>query len=250
MTNIESPEKRGRKKLPPERVYEGSQFSTDDVADLERWVLDLNSTQGGVTLTRLKERFLSMKNLKVRAAAIRKTLRRLGYNWGPAKKMGKLKKCVSRTARIRRYLLEYSEALGLQSNGGEDGSEYVIVYMDESYIHQRHTSGHTWAKKNENIIRTGGGLGSRCIVVHAITDDGLLFKEGSQRVVNDTHELKIDSRVGVCWAREKGRLSQKHERKKLLSVGNKAFDSFVRGVLQRQENDPCSGQCSVSSHPG
>ena len=56
MTNIESPDKRGRKTLPPERVYEGSQLSTDDVADLERWVIDLNSSQGGVTLKRLKER--------------------------------------------------------------------------------------------------------------------------------------------------------------------------------------------------
>ena len=134
----------------------------------------------------------------MRTAAIRKTLRRLGYKWGPAKKMGKLKKCVSRTARIRQYLLEYSEALRLQRDKGDDGSEYVIVYMDESYIHQRHTSGHTWAKKNENIIRTGGGLGNRCIVVHAITDDGLLFKEGAQRVVNDTHELK-EKRSTAEW---------------------------------------------------
>jgi len=198
MADIESPEKRGRKKRPPERVYEGSQFSTDDVADLERWVIDLNSTQGGVTLKRLKERFLTMKNLKVRTAAIRKTLHRLGYKWGPAKKMGKLRKCVSRTARIRQYLLEYSEALRLQRDGDGDGCEYVIVYMDESYIHQRHTSGHTWAKKNENIIRTGGGLGSRCIVVHAITEDGLLFKPGSERVANDSHELK-EKRYTAEW---------------------------------------------------
>ena len=61
LTNIESPKKRGRKKLPPERVYEGSQFSTDDVADLEGWVIDMNSTQSGVTLERLKERFLKEK---------------------------------------------------------------------------------------------------------------------------------------------------------------------------------------------
>ena len=79
---------------------------------------------------------------------------------------------------------EFSEALKLEESG-----EHVIVYMDESYVHQRHTTGRTWGKPNERIIRTDGGKGLRCIILHAITKQGLLYCDGDQRVEDDTHEL-------------------------------------------------------------
>ena len=61
---IESPQKRGRKRAAPERVYEGSQFAPDDVADLEHWVFELNSEEEGCTLKKLRKRFLMEKTSK------------------------------------------------------------------------------------------------------------------------------------------------------------------------------------------
>ena len=99
--DILSPQKRGRKKLDPEKVYEGKQFSTEDVASLEHWVLELNSEEGGVTLKKLAKRFLDEKNLSVKNHVIRKAMMRLGYCWGNAKKLGRIKKYATRVARIR-----------------------------------------------------------------------------------------------------------------------------------------------------
>lgn len=196
---IVSPKKRGRKKMAAGTVYEGEQFSQTDVRDLEEWILQLNSEHGGVTLSKLRKRFLHEKGLKVRNHTIRKTLLRLGYVWGSAKKMGKLKKFGARKERIRTYLLEYSEALRLQEEGDDDGNEYVIVYIDESYVHQRHTTGFTWGKKTEpRIIRTGGGKGLRIIILHAITKDGLLFQKGFERVENDNEKLN-EKRPTAEW---------------------------------------------------
>lgn len=86
-------------------------------------------------------------------------------------------------------MLEFSAALQLEENGDNDRNEYVIVYMDESYIHQHHTTGRTWGTPGERIIRTGGGKGTRCIILHAITKHGLLFHDGAQRIKDDTHEI-------------------------------------------------------------
>ena len=184
--------------MAPEVVYEGNQFAPEDVADLEHWVLEMNSEEGGVTLAKLRKRFLDEKNIKVRYHVIRKALMRLGYRWGSAKKLGRIKKFATRTARIRQYLLEFSEALNLEENGDDEGNEYVIVYMDESYIHQRHTTGRTWGKPGERIIRTGGGKGSRCIILHGITKDGLLYKKGEQRITDDSADIEKE-RCSAEW---------------------------------------------------
>ena len=78
-------------------------------------------------------------------------------------------------ASIRRYLLRYSELLEREKK-----DEVVLVYMDESYIHQGYCSGFTWAPKSKNKVvkgRTRGvNKGKRLIIIGAITKDGVLEK--------------------------------------------------------------------------
>lgn len=57
----------------------------------------------------------------------------LGYRWGSAKKLGRIKKFATRTERIRRYSLEFGEALK-EENGDDERNEHVIVHMDKPYI--------------------------------------------------------------------------------------------------------------------
>ena len=46
-SEIDSPQKMGKKRMVPEVVYEGNQFALEDVADLEHWVFEMTCEQGG-----------------------------------------------------------------------------------------------------------------------------------------------------------------------------------------------------------
>ena len=79
-------------------------------------------------------------------------------------------------ARIRSYILSLSAAMKEEENG-----DAVIVYMDESYIHQGQRTKFSWyycADKNNKKFNTykgqGSNSGKRIIVLHAMTKDGML----------------------------------------------------------------------------
>ena len=78
-------------------------------------------------------------------------------------------------ASIRRYLLRYSELVQREKK-----REVVLVYMDESYIHQGYCSTGTWGPQRKNKVvkgRTRGvSKGKRLIIISAITKDGVLEK--------------------------------------------------------------------------
>jgi len=64
VSDIECRKERGRKRVSAGRVYERSQFSPNDVTDVERWALGVNSEQGAVTLKKLRKRFLNEQTSK------------------------------------------------------------------------------------------------------------------------------------------------------------------------------------------
>ena len=68
--------------------------------------------------------------------------------------------------------------------------------MDESFLHQKHSANYTFFhpdSEDTNKIFCGTGKGQRLIIVHAISDDGLLSVPGEGRVENDTWELKEEA---------------------------------------------------------
>jgi hypothetical protein len=77
-------------------------------------------------------------------------------------------------ARIRQYVMEYAAALAEEEKG-----KAIIVYMDESYIHQGQRTKFSWyhvkTTANANVYRgQGSNSGKRIIVLHAMTKDGML----------------------------------------------------------------------------
>ena len=76
-------------------------------------------------------------------------------------------------ARIRSYLVALAAAMKEE----EDGTA-VIVYIDESYIHQGQRTKYSWYCKNSEKKNTyqghGPNSGKRIIVLHAMTKDGML----------------------------------------------------------------------------
>ncbi|CAN0169096.1 unnamed protein product [Ascophyllum nodosum] len=79
-----------------------------------------------------------------------------------------------RLTRIRMFLAEMDRA-----KRAEDAGEAVVVYMDESFVHQAHASVYSYflADKNGEVDSAFGrttGKGQRMIIVHAITKWGPL----------------------------------------------------------------------------
>ena len=182
---LSSPLQRGRKRLDfAKRVYEGSQLHEAHIPYLDGWIIDLNATEGGVTLAKLQDLFEEHCNVEVPKHVLRTVMKRLGYTWGKAKR-GSPQKLDREEydSRVREFLFEYASALKRQAS--EEGKfRYVIVYMDESYCHQRHSKRYTWFHPDhdmKNTIFCGSGKGTRLIIVHAMTEEGMLFVDGNQR---------------------------------------------------------------------
>ena len=113
-------------------VYEGRQLSEAHIPYLDGWIVDLNATQGGVTLAKLQDLFEEHCNMEVPKHVIRTVMKRLGYTRGKAKRGSPQKLDREQyDSRVREYLLEYANALRRQASEEEE-YRYVIVYMDES----------------------------------------------------------------------------------------------------------------------
>ncbi|CAF0833932.1 unnamed protein product [Rotaria sp. Silwood1] len=96
----------------------------------------------------------------------------------------------NRLKRIGQFLIKYASALKLEKK-----KEAVICYMDESYVTTGHHSHYGWYSDNEDKdIRTGAGVGKRLILVHAITNDGLLHKTGNSNNKTISAELIYEAK--------------------------------------------------------
>ena len=110
---------------------------------------------------------------------------RLLYRLGYRRRRGRIKTPPldgKRLARIRRFLVEMDRAVK-----EENKDEAVIVYMDESFVHQAHGSAYSYFFTDENGVVDDGfgrttGKGLRMIMVHAITKHGPLVSRDSNVV--------------------------------------------------------------------
>ena len=95
----------------------------------------------------------------------------LGLDYKYTKKRGVFMATIPRQTRIRKFMIEFSRALVLEATG-----EYVIVFTDESYIHQFHSRLKSWVKADGSGGGTGksSSKGKRLVILHAITRFGFL----------------------------------------------------------------------------
>ena len=73
---------------------------------------------------------------------------------------------------FRRFVVQYNTALQ-----EEKAKQAVVVYSDESYVNTGHHSQYGWFLP-EWRFRAATGKGSRLIIIHALTKDGLLTTNG------------------------------------------------------------------------
>lgn len=219
-----SPKKRGRPKLDPTKCYSGSQLSEVHILYLEGWI-DMTKREGECVNVKILQGLLREEcNVDVPAHVIRTVLGRLGYIWGKAKKVGmSTRKSPDAEKLLHDYLVKYADALKKQATG-----EYVIVYMDESFLHQKHSANYTFFhpdSDSKNKVFCGTGKGQRLIIVHAISEDGLLSVPDEGRLEDDTWELKEEALTAEWVFVGKIRKADYHK--------NMNGDNFMKWVQKR-----------------
>ena len=93
----------------------------------------------------------------------------MGYVYAYTKKKGALVKGEKRHARIRQFVVELHKTLKEQEKG-----ECVVVFTDETYIHQNHSPLVSWVKQGDRSVEKTTSKGKRLIVLHAITTDDFI----------------------------------------------------------------------------
>jgi len=125
-------------------------------------------TEGAsITSTTIAAELRAKLGLSVHRSTIRRWLHALGYRWRNKRYVGGMKP-QAKNARIRQFILEYAEALLEEQNGTA-----VIVYMDESFIHAHLARKKGWFHTSSRDV-IGDDNGTRLIILHAMTDNGLL----------------------------------------------------------------------------
>ncbi len=120
-----------------------------------------------VTSTTITAELRTRLNVSVDRRTVRRWLLALGYRWRHKRYVGGMKP-QAKNVRIRQFILEYAAALAEEEAGAA-----IIVYVDESYIHAHHASKKGWFHpSNRDVI--GDADGKRLIILHAMTDNGLL----------------------------------------------------------------------------
>ena len=99
-------------------------------------------------------------------------LQRIGLEYGEKKLTGLT--TDYRAALIRSYLFAYSKAW---RDAEARRSKYVLLWMDESYIHQGYCSRFSWFHRTDDVVPhrvRGFSKGKRLIILHAMTRYGML----------------------------------------------------------------------------
>lgn len=147
---------------------------TDRDKDVIRDYIDLTLKSGRtVNYGMLQHHLAESKCTSLSSNLLRTRLQALGYCWGPAKVVARANMELPEWG-VRRglYALSYARVLALQREGTAK-----LVYMDESFVNVRHKRPCTLYHPDttqSNRVNAGVGKGELLIMVHAITDDGLL----------------------------------------------------------------------------
>jgi len=120
-----------------------------------------------ITSTVIRAELQQRLSIDVCRRTVCRWLRELGYRWRHKRYVGGMKP-QARSVRIRQFILEYAAALQEEAAGTAK-----IIYFDESYIHAHQASKYGWVPASDPDV-IGDDKGKRIIILHAMTEDGLL----------------------------------------------------------------------------
>jgi hypothetical protein len=109
----------------------------------------------------------------------------LGHRYRYTKRRPTFTDTKKRHTRIRKFIIEMDRALHLQNATYVAGKfvvrgDYVIVFTDETYIHQTHSPLTSWVPENDPSVGKTSSKGKRLIVLNATTmDDFVLTRDAA-----------------------------------------------------------------------
>jgi hypothetical protein len=198
------------------------------------YMRELNEKGGMVNADGLQTYLRDKCNVEMSLRRIRQQLIR----WGCTYDFGVALSPVDRKwheRRISKFIVAYAKAMQLEENG-----MHVIVYMDESYIHNNHSISKGWfAPGSSRYVRKSKHSG-RWVMFHAITKDGLLFAERrsadgdlTQPTVNAEYIYHIDTRPKAKEAPESASNTIDIQKDKDAYHGNIDGDMFILWLHNR-----------------
>jgi len=135
----------------------------------------------GMTVTnkKLRHEIFTRFDVEISRSCCQKYLHRLGLTWHPTKPKAKTFKAY-RSDAIGSYIIGYSLVKRRAAAG-----EVVLVYTDESYIHQGHQRKESYFRKGGGEFNKKSGKGPRLIILHAITEHGPLCEYEDDKPIDD-----------------------------------------------------------------
>ena len=140
------------------------------LSSLSNFIDNNNKKAGGMTTIRTIRNFLQREfGVRYNRSAIYYALRvRLGYVYARP-----TSRCVimtdTRRRRLQKHWLQRDLAIKAERRG-----DAIMVFMDESYVHQNHFPKDCWFHPDRPTVTRPRGKGQRLIIVHAISKDGLV----------------------------------------------------------------------------
>ncbi len=146
-----------------------SNLSLSYMSSIEMFLVERYANGRQVTLNDIRIHMKLRNNVNLSKDLIRRMLRLKGYRWRRAVIKPDVDYEVQKS-RMLKYMMRYSAAL--------NDPNALLVYVDESYVHQNHHAnyGHFTDKAGAatSEIAYSKSRGSRFIILHAMTQHGLL----------------------------------------------------------------------------
>ena len=182
---------------------------------------------GSVTNRKLRFQIQQEFNILVSRSSAQRYLHKLGLSWKPTKGKKRTFK-AHRSDAIRTYLVGLSKWLKRVEVEGD----CVLVYMDESYVHQTHLQAYSYCHSATEVDKKSG-KGCRLIMFFAITEHGPLceYEEDGSPIDDlnwrgDTpHPILSDGHTAECLWMANSSTGDYHD--------NMNSDNFMRWVEER-----------------
>jgi hypothetical protein len=151
-----------------------SSLTLDIECAIHRIIREYNKNKGFCSTPMIISSLFNELGVNIPIATMKRWLHDLNYEYGRSRTYGTME-LAARKARTVNYIKQLSLAIKSEESG-----EFIICYMDESYVNLNHKIQYTWFNKNSEISNEVGGKpgkGERAIIIHSITKFGLLGGE-------------------------------------------------------------------------
>lgn len=142
----------------PDHRYHDMQLESSEIGTIHRTIVSANAEGSGCRTQMVIDALKRDYGREISSRTLRRVLNRIGYQYGKAKFIGKM----NREDRLQRNMFYMYEIANARNE--EIAGQAVLVFNDESYINQFHSTGNTWRTNHavwqRNVCKAWWGRGA------------------------------------------------------------------------------------------